>query len=113
TLAPVIVFSDASIQQTDSVLTCDLPYCSTAFLLDSNFINQWGTMPNLYSVWTLDGNFLDTLDHYSDDSLEVFAPSPINFCVQDTGWHVLEAHLVNECGDTVDYFLIDQFYVDT
>ncbi|UKN01010.1 gliding motility-associated C-terminal domain-containing protein [Paracrocinitomix mangrovi] len=113
TLDPVIIFGDPDIQQTDSVLTCDLPFCSSAFLLDSNFTNIWGTMPNLYSVWTLDGDFLDTLQHNSDDTAFVTIPTNISFCVLDTGWHVLEAHLVNECGDTVDYFLVDQFYVDT
>jgi gliding motility-associated-like protein len=113
TLDPHIIFNDQSIEDTDSVLTCNLPYCASAYLIDSAFTNMWGTLPNLYSVWYLDGNYVDTLEHNSDDSSQVTSPSDMNLCVNTTGWHDIEAHLVNECGDTVDYFLLDSFYVDT
>lgn len=113
TLDPYIVFTDGSITDTDSVISCGLPFCSTAYLIDSNFINIYGTMPNLYSIWFIDGVYFDTLYHNSDDSIELAIPSQIQYCVNDTGWHTLSSHLVNECGDTIDYFMAESFYVDT
>ncbi len=113
TLDPSIIFTDQSIFNTDSVISCGLPYCSNVYLIDSNFINIYGTMPNLYSIWFIDGVYFDTLYHNSDDTIEVANPSIIEFCVNDTGWHTISSHLVNECGDTVDYFIAESFYVDT
>lgn len=113
TLDPHIIFDDQNIQDTDSTLACFLPFCVTSFLTDSAFTNQWATMPNLYSVWYLDGAYIDTLQHNSDDTALVQSPTTISICVNTTGWHDVEAHLINECGDTVEYFLIDSFYVDT
>lgn len=113
TLDPHIIFSDGNIQATDSTVTCNLPFCVSAFLVDSAFTNTWGTLPNLYSVWYIDGVYQDTLDHNSDDSAFVTSPTNMTLCVNTTGWHEIEAHLVNECGDTVDYVLVDSFYVDT
>ncbi|MBI3133327.1 MAG: gliding motility-associated C-terminal domain-containing protein [Bacteroidetes bacterium] len=113
TLDPHIYFNDSNIQDHDSTLTCNLPFCVSTYLTDSLFTNQWGTLPNLYSVWYLDGVYIDTLQHNSDDSVLVQSPTNINLCVNTVGWHDVEAHLVNECGDTVHYFLVDSFYVDT
>lgn len=112
TLDPHIFIQDTDIQNTDSTLTCNLPYCFTAYLVDSSFTNQWGTLPNLYSVWYLDGALQDTLQHNSDDSTLVQSPTNMSICVGNTGWHEIESHLINECGDTVAYYLIDSFYVD-
>ena len=113
TLDPLIMFTHPDIIATDSVISCSLPFCSQVYLLDSAFINQWGTMPNLYSVWYLDGVFVDTLWHNSDDSTEIQSPTNLDYCVSDTGWHYWDTELVNECGDTVNYFVIDSFYVDS
>lgn len=113
TLDPHIFFANSNIQQTDSTLTCDLPFCLNTYLVDSAFINQWGTMPNLYSVWYVNGAYYDTLFHNSDDSIEVMIPSTINLCVSDTGWHEITAHLFHECADTNEYLIVDSFYVDT
>jgi len=112
TLDPHIIFNDSQIANTDSTLTCILPFCTSVYLTDSSFTNQWATLPNLYSIWFVDGVYVDTLDHNSDDSTLVQSPTNMNICVNTVGWHVIESHLVNECGDTIDYFLIDSFYVD-
>lgn len=113
TLDPDLVFTNTSVQMTDSVLVCNLPFCSAAFVFDSAFTNVYGTLPNLYSVWYIDGVFVDTLDHNSDDSLYLSQPTNFNYCLSDTGWHYFTAHLVNECGDTVDYIMNDSLYLDT
>lgn len=113
TLDPHIIFSDGNIAQTDSTLTCDLAFCVSTYIVDSALTNQFGTLPNLYSVWYIDGVYFDTLFHNSDDSLLVQSPSPIDICVGTTGWHIISTELVNECGDTVFYNLVDSFYVDT
>jgi gliding motility-associated-like protein len=113
TLDPSIVFNDGNIQQTDSTLACTLPFCVQTNLIDSAFTNQWGTLPNLYSVWYIDGVYFDTLFHNSDDTVLVQSPSNIDICVGDIGWHEITAELVNECGDTVFYTIVDSFYVDT
>jgi len=113
TLDPHLIFNDSNIQDTDSTLTCNLPFCVSTNLIDSAFTNLWGTLPNLYSVWYLDGVYQDTLEHNSDDSMLVTTPTYQNICVNTIGWHVIESKLMNECGDTVEYTLVDSFYVDT
>ncbi|MBK7129608.1 MAG: gliding motility-associated C-terminal domain-containing protein [Crocinitomicaceae bacterium] len=113
TLDPQISYDDGNILDDDSTLSCILPYCVNVFLVDSAFTNQWGTLPNLYSVWFVDGVFLDTLQHNSDDTLLVQSPTTQNVCVNTTGWHEVMAQLFNDCGDTVFYELVDSFYVDT
>ena len=113
TLDPHIIFSDQNIADTDSTLACNLPFCTSMYLTDSAFTNEWGTLPNLYSVWYLDGVYQDTLQHNSDDTSVVEQPTDQNICVNTTGWHEILVELINECGDTVKYELVDSFYVDT
>ncbi|MBK9191605.1 MAG: gliding motility-associated C-terminal domain-containing protein [Crocinitomicaceae bacterium] len=113
TLDPHILFDDDNITNTDSTLTCDFPFCVSVYLIDSAYTNQWATMPNLYSVWYIDGVYVDTLEHNPDDSVQVMGPTNQTVCVNSVGWHTIETELVNECGDTVSYFLVDSFYVDT
>jgi gliding motility-associated-like protein len=112
TLDPHIIFNNSNIQQTDSTLTCNWPFCVGTNLIDSAYTNIFGTLPNLVSVWYVDGNFIDTLQHNSDDSIAVQTPTNITLCVTTPGWHTVESHLINECGDSIFYALSDSFYVD-
>lgn len=111
-LDPHIIFNNSDIEDKDSTLTCNWPFCVSTHLIDSAFINVWGTLPNLVSVWYIDGVLVDSLDHNSDDSALVVSPTPINICASSPGWHVVEAHLLHECGDPTFYSVTDSFYVD-
>lgn len=113
TLDPVIVVNDQSIIDTDSVLVCGLPFCSDAFVIDSAFIMQYGQMPGLDVLWWLDGVFIDTITTDKFDSIPWSNNNLMSFCVMDTGWHTLDVHIINECADSIDYFVSTSFYVDT
>ncbi len=103
TLDPHIVFDDSTLNATDTIQICEYDGIA-AILIDSNFIHPSGGFPYKWSLWWLDGLFIDSIYYYPLPNLY------ITFWV-DTGWHTLSCHLVNECGDSVDYYLSRDFYV--
>jgi len=115
TLDPAIVNNTTNNpNHPDTAYFCsNVPLCVDFWLVDSAYTNQWGTLPNLVSVWYINGVYEDTLEHNSDDTTLVDDPSPISLCFTDIGWNIVEATLINECGDSVLYQLIDSIYIDT
>lgn len=112
-LLPELVFSDPSVQNTDSALICEFLYCSNAFLLDTGYNNQWGSIPGAEVVWYFDGLFMDTLELYKyDDTLPNIQENLLDFCVNDPGWHTFDIEIIHECLDST-FTLVDSFYVDT
>jgi gliding motility-associated-like protein len=104
TLDPQIHFTNAHLEATDTLYICDGDG-TNAFLLDHNYIDPDGDFPFKTSKWYLDGAYLDSIYYF---------PAPNDLVTLNNlaaGWHTLEAHLVNECGDSVDYFMQRDFYV--
>jgi len=107
TLDPFIHFQDSILQATDSITVCN-QFSFQSFILDSAFINPNGSTPYKYTVWTLNGNYMDSVyHHYLNKPFGLTDP----YMISDSGWYHIEAHLVNQCGDTVDYYIERDFYV--
>ena len=104
TLDPHIMFSDAGLQATDSIIICSYENIQ-AFIFDSTLLDL-GATPNKYTVWYLNGMLIDTIFHFAPDTFGIVNVNP-----PDTGWFNLSAKFVNECGDSVDYFINRDFYV--
>ncbi len=111
TLDPYInIFYDPNtpIPVGDTVYICE----GTALLFqlfDSSYVSPDGSLPGLQTYWSYDSSFPpDTVIH--SDSILYYG----NFIqpILNSGWHNISAHLVNKCGDTIDYYLDRDFYVE-
>ncbi len=103
TLDPQIHFSDSIMENTDTLYICQNDYVLT-WILDHNFIDMIaGGFPYKTSYWYLDSVLLDSIVYVTNEQLILADMS--------NGWHNLLVHLVNECGDSVDYFIERDFYV--
>jgi len=107
TLIPQIIFDDLSLETTDSIISCN-SFSVVASILDESYTNIDGSTPFKHTLWYLDGVLFDSIYHtYSNN------PFGTNngISIQDTGWYNLTAHLVNECGDSSDYFIDRDIYI--
>ena len=105
TLDPHIHFSDATLEATDTLYVCEDFEQTAAQLLDHNYIHALGGFPFKHSLWYLDGSYIDSV-YYFPPPNDIVTLSGLT-----AGWHTLDAHLVNECGDSVDYFITRDFFV--
>ncbi len=104
TLDPQIVFLNDHAQLTDTLYSCN-PAEMWIFLTDSNLVATNGSFPYKSSAWYLNGNLIDSLIYFPDSNYSVLYSFP------DSGWYSIDVHLVNECGDSVDYFIHRDLYV--
>ena len=106
TLDPHIHFTNATLESTDTIYLCQNDAKTTAYLLDHNYIATNGGFPYKSSAWYLNGGFVDSLLYFPDSNYTVLLFFPA------TGNYTLSAHLINECGDSVDYYIQRDFYVE-
>ena len=108
TLKPNIIYENDSLQANDSITVCE-SFIFNAYILDSAFINSDGSTPYKSTAWTVNGIYMDSVyHHYADNP---FGLTNNGYSITDSGWYHVEAHLVNQCGDTVDYYIERDFYV--
>lgn len=107
TLDPQIIFDNTTLQNTDSVAACS-SFNLISSIFDNAYINPDGSTPYKHTFWYLDGVFFDSIHHTYNDNPFGFIDGVI---IQNSGWHNISAHLVNECGDTSDYTIDRNFYV--
>ena len=104
TLDPHILFEDAYLEATDTIIMCEDDWMGV-YLLYSNFIHPAGYMPNKYVLWYLDGVLEDSTRYFPHEH-DVLEMTDIS-----DGWHELTAVLYNNCADSVEYPLSRMFYV--
>lgn len=104
TLDPHIHFTNSHQEATDTLYICSDGNWGH-YLLDHNYTHSSGGFPYKQSYWTLDGAPFGSMYYWPDvNEIEYTGPpSP--------GWHTITAHLVNDCADSVDYFISRDFFV--
>jgi len=107
TLQPAIIFSNITLQNTDSIAGCS-SFNLVSSIFDNNLTNPDGSTPYKHTFWAIDGVFYDSIYHNSIDNQ--FGQTD-GLIIQNSGWHTISAHLVNNCGDTVNYFIERTFHV--
>jgi len=105
TLDPQIHFTNTTLETTDTIYLCEDFAQTSSYLLDHNYISTSGGFPYKASGWYLNGGFIDSLIYFPDSNYNVI----LNFGA--TGNYSLDVHLVNECGDSIDYYMHRDFYV--
>lgn len=104
TLDPQIHFTNSHQESSDTLYICSDGTWGH-YLLDHNYIDVTGGFPYKQSYWFLDGIPYGDQYYWPDINYSLFhgPPSP--------GWHTLSAHFVNDCADSVDYYIDRDFYV--
>lgn len=92
----------------DTVYMCENTEL-TFNLFDSSYVMPDGSLPGLQTIWTYDYGFPpDTVFH---NTPELYYGQDIQ-PILNSGWHNISAHLINKCGDTIDYYMSRDFYVE-